>query len=495
MQLEKTLRFIGFMLAALVCLGYSLFGAHFAKSYICFPFIPFPVFIGEITLIVCLTIMIVVWVRERKKLCLWHYFISGYCIFVIIKTFSGYVAWGPLAFRHAALFYYPLFAVIGYEFYDASFFQWRRPLLISILALFFIKVIPFNPYHVYPIMLLLLVLFLNYPNKPVRYFLITLLIFTAPYSMLISYSRTMFLSFIFSFIFMILGLFLCLSIDRKYKLIGIAVAFMAVSVLLGMGLLNSERFKAMANIIQIGRQFNLYYGVIEKEEASFKSKELKTQLFNPNLDGQPDSNGILTTKTIYTNREIQKIISTKKNDTAKADSKPDNANIPDSKKIDTAVPMPIPAAQTDTHFSWRESNITFRLLIWKDILSDIFSCRPLFGFKFGKPFRSKNIEILRWAEDEWSRDGWISMHNSYLDILYRAGILGLVFIMSLIALFILMAKKFISNNSVKGIIMLSILVYWFVAANFGEILELPYTAIPVWFLFGLFLNYENSYHT
>src|SRR3989338_3327390 len=55
------------------------------------------------------------------------------------------------------------------------------------------------------------------------------------------------------------------------------------------------------------------------------------------------------------------------------------------------------------------SNSLFRIFIWEDVLNDFKGDNRalLVGFDFGKPFRSKNLEVLGWAAGEWGRDGWI----------------------------------------------------------------------------------------
>ena len=75
------------------------------------------------------------------------------------------------------------------------------------------------------------------------------------------------------------------------------------------------------------------------------------------------------------------------------------------------------------------SNIIFRLLIWLwDMIKEWNRTKPIWGFDFGRPLRSPSLEILHWAETEWARDGWIEPHNSFLNMLYRAGIVGVVIV-------------------------------------------------------------------
>jgi hypothetical protein len=135
------------------------------------------------------------------------------------------------------------------------------------------------------------------------------------------------------------------------------------------------------------------------------------------------------------------------------------------------------------------NNVIFRIFIWRDVCKQLISNIPIFGFAFGKPFRSKSLEILGWAETEWKKVGWISMHNSYLDIIYRGGIIGLGVIITLLAILCIMFKKVLSINSFSGILLLSVLISWLIASSFLETLELPCTAIVFWSLFGLLYAY------
>ena len=131
----------------------------------------------------------------------------------------------------------------------------------------------------------------------------------------------------------------------------------------------------------------------------------------------------------------------------------------------------------------------FRIFIWEDALKEIRDKHPIFGFDFGKPFRSRTLEILNWAATEWKADGWICMHNSYIDIIYRSGIIGIVMIVFILALVIRFTVFSMRKYSLTGILLTGILVNWLIAANFIEILEMPYNAIPLWTLFGLTYAY------
>jgi len=138
------------------------------------------------------------------------------------------------------------------------------------------------------------------------------------------------------------------------------------------------------------------------------------------------------------------------------------------------------------------NNAVFRLLIWKDMADEMFKEKPVVGFDFGKPFRSITLELFRWGEGDWRRDGWIGAHNSHLHIIYRAGIIGILRISAYVYLLFKMILRFVRRKLLTGILLCGIIINWFVAANFLLILELPYTAIPIWTLFGLTYAYYHK---
>ncbi|MDO8581176.1 MAG: O-antigen ligase family protein [Candidatus Omnitrophota bacterium] len=138
------------------------------------------------------------------------------------------------------------------------------------------------------------------------------------------------------------------------------------------------------------------------------------------------------------------------------------------------------------------SNSVFRLLIWRDMFANYMNEKPFLGFDFGKPFRSISLEVLNIAEGEWRRDGWISPHSSYLYMIYRGGIIGFIFVIGIFFLWFKMAQTFIRIRSVKGILLCASLISWLMAANFSHVFELPYTAIPIWSLYGVVFGYWRN---
>ena len=137
-------------------------------------------------------------------------------------------------------------------------------------------------------------------------------------------------------------------------------------------------------------------------------------------------------------------------------------------------------------------NLLFRIFISKEMLEEVVEGRKIFGADFGKPFRCKAIDILGWDLDWKKRGGWVEPHNAIIHMIYRAGIVGLVFMILVWSIFIRLSLFFIKIRDVKGILLSAILLYWLVISNFAVILGLPYFAIPFWCLFGMTYKYFSE---
>ncbi len=140
------------------------------------------------------------------------------------------------------------------------------------------------------------------------------------------------------------------------------------------------------------------------------------------------------------------------------------------------------------------NNTIFRLFIWQDMIEELWQNKAIFGMGLSHPLRSKQLEMLHWAESEWGRDGWISAHNSYLYVIYRTGILGVMALGWLLFKLWMAYKRFKQINDTIGLLLCSCLVYWLVTALTMLQLELPYYAIPFWAIIGLTFrrDYDNQ---
>ncbi len=142
------------------------------------------------------------------------------------------------------------------------------------------------------------------------------------------------------------------------------------------------------------------------------------------------------------------------------------------------------------------NNVRWRLFLWRDMLGEL-SQKPLFGWGFGKPFRSSTLEALGW--EHGGREGWIDPHNSHLNIAYKAGIIGyLVFLVILIKFFrrtIRFLRSMRADDKVKlyTAALLTCVVNILVLSFFEVVLEGPYMGSFLWICMGLIVALENIY--
>ncbi len=490
---DRLLDNFGLSLLGLFSLAYIIFFRDFAELHIKFSFLDFPVFVGEILLFICLLILVLKWPKKPPEVKLWHYFLFFYCLFFLAKAFYGYFKWGPLAFRHSALFYYPLFAIFSYTFYQPNFFSKNKQAVLA-LSLIIVVLTPFfYDYFFLTCLLLIILLIKNYPFKTTKYLFFLPFIFF-PYQHIFYGSRTQFLANIVTLIYLAAALFFTLKIKKSYKLaVVIAISlFLSAGVLLRSG---DKNIKPLANIKGLIRQYQDYDALIiaRKQGSEMKgiieriTKDTSIRIYRP--EKVSEKKLILSAEQSSAGQSKELI-----KDIVKGEKK---GGITKGIDIGMATPnlfIEVVSGQTLAYVQYlektydRTANIFFRLFIWRDMLKDLRKANPsvwLAGFDFGKPFRSESIEYLYWAVGDWSRDGWIAAHNSYLEIIYRAGLLGILFIGTAFVFLFKLIKQSIKTQSLNGILLSAALLNWLLAANFLMILELPYTAIPFWSLFGI----------
>jgi hypothetical protein len=664
----------GLILIGLFSLGYCLFSTAFAETRLNLPFLNFPIFVGEILFLLCLILLFIKWRISRQKLNIWHYLGFFYFAFVLLKASLGYFKWGPLALRHSALFYYPLFAIFGGNFYRRDFFDNKKVLFLILLLVVILKFTLFYHYFLLTCSILTFILIRAYPYKVLRNIFICALLIFIPYNLLFYSARTIFVGNLAVGIYMAASLPFILRIKVK-KFQRIIIALFAITFILfgALRLADSNAVKSLVNLkpmlnlynefnkemrekekyfkmaeIKRGKLYNAQVGLAEKlqvqiteeakmnmeealdkleearvkieiggvtpkmeieearmnmeeawdrmeeaqaktrigavvpkaeieqarnkiEKAQIKIKEaqakVKTREAKIKMEEAWDKmekarNGMkkaydkIRIQEIQTRIEIEKAEAKMQLEKAKVKEKEARHRLKEALREAEKIHVEIetqeafirenqvqveaklekfrdrlkeaqnklekarlklkeaqdrieteetqariemeqiqarmeerktPAKQASSDRSLRTAygNILFRIFIWQDMLSALGEKKPFLGFEFGRPFRSKRLEILNLAAGVWRNDGWVAAHNSYLEIIYRAGIVGISFIITIFVIFLKMIKNSIRQRSVTGTLLCAILVNWLVMANFAVILELPYSAIPFWSLFGM----------
>lgn len=575
---------LGLCSIGILSLGYVVFGSKFAEQHIQLPFLDFPIFVGEMLLFVCLLLWWAKYRHNPPKLSHWHWVIICYFGFVIIKALYGYFRWGPLALRHAALLYYPVFAIFGYSFLRRDLFGRDRclALLLIIATVFFVK---HSEYWILTLVFLGITLIRSFPYNRMRSLLSIAFFIIIPYKEFFFTSRMMILSNFLSGLYLAGTLPIVLNFKRKIK-------FVMMMLMLGVVVLGLYKFAdhdAVKSIVAFRRMTEVIKvcdAYMAANEDHFRMEERKeVKLYNPNQSSgrdvpqMRDDLKMMKIKEEKTKVELKKVIiedvkekiagfSSGQTDTdtqkevkqeivamldrqlseqtrgdesvkkgaglpapkaqegdtdegkaiiretffkqvkqeirmASVDGKLNNekqqyANdvINDVKKemqktFTEQVKQSTPAAPVkESKSGWADNNnAVFRILIWRDMWRDLIREKPVLGFSFGRPLRSKSLEMLHWGDGDWARDGWIEPHNSYWHIIYRMGVVGVLLIFGLLIILFRMIMRFIQIRSVTGLLLCAILIDWFLAANFLVIFELPYTAIPIWTIFGMTFAY------
>lgn len=556
---------LGLFLLGIFSLGYVIFDRPFAEWNVQLPFLDFPVFIGEILFLLCLCIFLCKGDLQFNGKYFW---IIGYFVFVIIKALYGYSKFGPLAFRDAALFYYPAFIIFAGSFYRREFFDAKKNIFLWVVIIFLFTRQGFNEYWLVTCFILAFILSYTFPRKILKYLLLAVLLLATPYALFFSTSRMMIVANFVTGVYSAIGLYLVLKIRWKIKA---AIAVLGV-VLVGWAFFSYSDKNALLGIVNGDKIFEIFRNydtqirearkesISEGENAFNKTRRVRVYNPDPPLSfSRLDKNNLMNIKVVSALEkriEIQKLSNVKMDNPVPASS----FNLEEVGSVSKAVSASDQKKETQElshvriynpdpplnfkRLGWKKEwskegakegakegskegpkegskeglgevaedtpgtgvkgeivgrnlegayiNAVFRLFIWRDMLTELIREKPILGFHFGKPLRSASLETLKWGETEWGRDGWIAAHNSYLNIIYRAGVVGLSALLAVFVILFKMIRKSIRCRSLTGILLCGIIINWFAAANFLLILELPYTAVSVWTLFGLTYAYVRT---
>jgi len=608
----------------------SIFYSSFAEIHLTVPGLPFPVFLGEIVIFICL--LLFMGIKDRAKIfsAQAKSLLMIYFVWIVVKALINFVYDGPLAFRNAALFYYAIFAVLSYCFYQKAKISSvvLNALLVIALMVLLLKGMVVWAWWTYVV--LAVVLIIRQPSliwRRIGWLLIAALVMVGP-EYLYKGPRAHFLSVLCSVVFLIgyLGVIL-MKKEHILRLTFMALAF--IIFFTGFFIFSDKNaINSVTSIKGVVNKYNEFERIYQKYDKTYIPKQISVQLYHPNTSkelalqtprfltyfqsskgtsvsvksrvppvinsfrvmpqGAPSTKPeIAATKPMIAPvsvtqpsvREIKQAVSAevyKQPDVSKgvsqnsqsiasevaavkpmiapvsvaqpATSEPKQMTVakeasayfkdlshqkPVSQLIepakDTVAVMPA-ASKADVQvqkstavsvvkpyvlstkeekpalgeqikkgfndmrqshiregrsLDINENNIVFRLFVWRDMARDLMNEKAVFGVSFGKPQRSRSLEVIGWAVSEWGRDGWITPHNSFFHIIYRSGLIGLLLIWMLGVLIVGLVKDFYRMHSIEGGLLVAALVYWLVLSNFFVILELPHNAVIFWSLLGV----------
>ena len=177
-----------------------------------------------------------------------RYIILGiYVIWLLLMAFRGYHSFGPLAFRNAALFYYPLFAVFGYVFYSKRVFTHPYFLLLPFLLGGTLAAGVVNAYFWIGYIILFTITALRFKCRGLKWICIGLMVGFILFNrhILFGGNRSHLMGFIASFIFIVVYM---LAILARFRLAYKVAGFVVILVVLGLGILKFSDRNAVKSI-------------------------------------------------------------------------------------------------------------------------------------------------------------------------------------------------------------------------------------------------------
>lgn len=142
------------------------------------------------------------------------------------------------------------------------------------------------------------------------------------------------------------------------------------------------------------------------------------------------------------------------------------------------------------------NNTTWRLYVWKDIIRESME-KPLMGWGFGRKFVPPTIKQLNWGGSWRPEDGGFQdPHNSYLSVLHRTGLIGLMVFVALIGTFIARSLKTwfrIDDERARTYILgfLLSIICILGTSTFMVVLEGPYLGMFLWVAMGMIVAVER----
>lgn len=500
---EKRVNYTGLVSIGVFCFLYSMYTSAFAEIHVFIPPLDFPIFVGEMLLSWCMILLFLKW---RLSGFPWNRLVLGlglYLAWILVKAlgpggyFGGY---GALAFRNAALFYYLLFGVLGCAFYDQRFFS---PLINFILMVvlgvtLYLEMV--NDYYWLAYVLLFILLAIRMPKRWIMYLSLGAgLIFFPWKTYLFGAGRSHLIGVIAAFLFFFFYMvFTFLPFRLRYKwlsLLGLIIIFC-----LGMSrFADPNALKSLTTPSRVIKQFKEWDSFVKQQEEKFVLREIPVNLYNQD---KTMVKAVLRDNSLVPYWGPKKQMPIGSHAQGPANMEMTKTEVAPAEAVENAEAIEhITKIMQDTSSDglvdetrYRSlgiayGNMHFRLFIWRDMLEELWPQHILNGVGFGKPQRSRSIEIIGWGKLEWTRTGWITPHNSYFHIVYRAGIIGILLIAGIFVVLMRMIKGFAQQRSVTGGLLITILIYWLMLGCFLVFLEFPYNAIPFWSLWGMTMAY------
>ncbi len=263
-------------------LGCGIFWLKFAKLHLTIPGINLPLFPGEVILLCCGILHGWYRLAVPRPWTRVDAFLVVYLMWLVLKVITGFASGGNLAFRHAALFYYPLFAVFSFYAAPAILKIPQIGHLILFAAIVLLKIAgTLEGYYTYPALILLGVLIVIAPSRILKVCMGLAVLVIFPFKELLQDSKSLVIGNVTA-IFFVLTVLMSIYIRSKKYLI---LALPGLMLLLGVFLisygpsLHQKSLKSWKTYIDVYKQKD---ALIQFKYKTHEANKLKVRLFNKN---------------------------------------------------------------------------------------------------------------------------------------------------------------------------------------------------------------------
>lgn len=132
------------------------------------------------------------------------------------------------------------------------------------------------------------------------------------------------------------------------------------------------------------------------------------------------------------------------------------------------------------------ADVIWRMFVWRRKTADWFHGHPLIGAGVGQPWFYEALYHTSFHYGE-EREG-LDPHNSFLNLLYRYGLVGLALLLAAIIAVVRLSLRALRTRIQGDVLLEGLLVYFFftaVFAFFNNALEGPSYSLPFWISLGL----------
>jgi len=167
------------------------------------------------------------------------------------------------------------------------------------------------------------------------------------------------------------------------------------------------------------------------------------------------------------------------------------------------APLPL-AADFESTFGGSDAsgaNVSWRLAIWRHMLGKTLH-DPALGVGFGHPtnFHWNGVVYDARVGDTSNSFDVVAPHNSFVNLLYRTGLLGFLALIALVAVAALRLVRALRSSLSpleRGLLIGSaaIFVFTVVMSSFNVSLEAPYMALFFWLFLGLLLTLPSLFRS